>query len=75
MDKPSFNFGIALNYIKAGKKVMREGWNGKGMYVSLFESNKSDRLSYLMLKTVDDKFVPWTVSQTDVLAEDWRIYE
>lgn len=26
---------------------------------------------YLMMKTVDDEFVPWVISQTDALAEDW----
>ncbi|MFD8279712.1 DUF2829 domain-containing protein [Streptomyces samsunensis] len=28
---------------------------------------------YLMMKTVDDEFVPWVISQTDALAEDWEI--
>lgn len=27
------DFGWALEQLKAGKKVQREGWNGKGMYV------------------------------------------
>lgn len=27
---------------------------------------------YLMMKTVDDEFVPWVISQTDALAEDWE---
>lgn len=29
------NFGKALNYLKSGKKVCREGWNGKGMFLFL----------------------------------------
>lgn len=29
------NFSDALNQIKAGKKVSRSGWNGKGMFVFL----------------------------------------
>ena len=29
------NFGEALEAIKNGKKVAREGWNGKGMYLWL----------------------------------------
>lgn len=29
------NFSEALNHIKAGEKVSREGWNGKGMFVFL----------------------------------------
>ena len=28
-------------------------------------------LPYLMMKTVDGAFVPWLISQTDALAEDW----
>jgi len=31
-------------------------------------------LPYLMMKTVDDSFVPWLASQTDILAEDWLFY-
>lgn len=30
-------------------------------------------LPYLMMKTVDDEFVPWLVSQSDALAEDWQL--
>jgi hypothetical protein len=29
------NFGKALDAMKAGKKVSRAGWNGKGMWVAL----------------------------------------
>lgn len=28
-------------------------------------------LPYLMMRTADGAFVPWLVSQTDALAEDW----
>lgn len=28
-------------------------------------------LPYIVMKTADNKFVPWLASQTDVLAEDW----
>lgn len=30
-------------------------------------------LPYIMMKTADDAFVPWLASQTDILADDWRI--
>ncbi len=30
-------------------------------------------LPYLMIKTVDDSFVPWLASQTDILASDWYV--
>lgn len=29
------DFGGALNAIRSGKRVVREGWNGKGMFVYL----------------------------------------
>lgn len=32
------NFGVALEFLKNGKKIARQGWNGKGMWVSLFSS-------------------------------------
>ena len=27
---------------------------------------------YLMMRTVDGSFVPWVISQTDALADDWE---
>lgn len=33
-------FGQALAYIKAGCKLTREGWNGKGMFVYLVPGSK-----------------------------------
>lgn len=29
------NFGQALDMLRSGKKVCREGWNGKGMFIFL----------------------------------------
>jgi len=31
----SMTFGEALSALKAGKRVAREGWNGKGMFLFL----------------------------------------
>lgn len=33
-------FSVALEQIKAGKKVSRAGWNGKGMFVFLQEGSE-----------------------------------
>ena len=30
---------------------------------------------YFMLKCVDDTFVPWTPSVSDILAQDWFIVD
>lgn len=75
------DFAWALGQLKAGSRVLREGWNGKGMYVFLisgdewsFTNGKNDNyplLPFIALKTADGKQVPWQPSQTDILAEDW----
>lgn len=32
-----FDFGEAIRRLKVGKRVARQGWNGKGMYLFLAE--------------------------------------
>lgn len=32
-------FGVALEALKEGKRIAREGWNGKGMFVYLMKGN------------------------------------
>lgn len=77
-----FDIGDAITCMEDGYKVMRDGWNGKGMWVRLVEriepSEGDDgmaNLPYLEMKTADDKLIPWVASQTDLLAKDWRIFE
>lgn len=79
----SLSFAGALTALKEGKRVARKGWNGKGMFVFLVGTSwyglgtrGIDGLQcspYLAMKTADNQVVPWTVSQTDVLAEDWTV--
>jgi hypothetical protein len=69
----SMPFGQAIEALKAGKRVSRAGWNGKGMWLALElpDANSKMTAPYIYMKTADDKLVPWLASQTDVLAEDW----
>lgn len=82
----TFDFGTAVEALKQGARVAREGWNGKGMWLIYIGGNEYDvdaplrfnttELSpYIAMKTADNKLVPWLASQTDVLAEDWQIVE
>ena len=82
-------FGIAIEALKTGQKVARAGWNGKGMFLFVIQgSNDIAKLhgygfgeyvneptfrDAIFMRTVDNQLVPWTASQTDVLAEDWEI--
>ena len=81
------NFSQALEHVKLGGRVAREGWNGKGMYIFLigvkdsndywtYTNGKNDNYSllpFIAMKTADENVVPWLASQTDLLAEDWVI--
>lgn len=83
------SFGDAVKALKAGKKVSRSGWNGKGMWLALipqdqwglgwgipFDDGHVDapaKLPWIGMKTADNRFVPWLASQTDVLADDWGV--
>ena len=81
----NLTFGYAIEAMKLGKKVAREGWNGKGMWIMIcvpegdytLESTGETygRLPYLYMKTADNNLVPWLASQMDILAEDWIIAE
>ena len=69
------NFEGALTEIKRGKLLTRRGWNGKNQWVALQtpDENSKMTLPYLYINTVESNFVPWLVSQTDLLAEDWEM--
>lgn len=84
----ALSFGHAVQAMKEGCRVARSGWNGKGMWLSLvlkdgwtavIITTPSDPdlkyLSWIGMKTADNKFVPWLASQTDILADDWQIVD
>jgi hypothetical protein len=82
-------FGLAIEALKAGKRVSRAGWNGKGMWLLLvrgydYNPGKGESLYSVLgcvkpprigMKTADNGFGPWVASQTDMLADDWQIVE
>ena len=78
------DFGKALEALKAGKKVARRGWNGRGIYIEMQRPDAHSKMTlpYIYIVTnglVTDNpdapkgVVPWLASQTDMLAEDWEI--
>ena len=76
-------FGMAVELMKLGKRVARAGWNGKGMWLGLHKEGGAfireecgteiTYADYIVMKTADNKLVPWLASQSDVLAEDWMV--
>lgn len=69
----NMDFGQALNNLRAGHRVSREGWNGLGMWLGLQipDSGSKMGLPYIYISTSKKKLCPWTPSQCDVLAADW----
>lgn len=76
-DEINMDFSQALLLAKKHIPIQREGWNGKGLCVKLQEpdSNSKMNLPYLYIEYPDGRRCPWLASQTDIMAEDWRIFE
>ena len=66
--------GEALEAMKCGYKVRRNGWNGKGMWLKLQVPDEFSKMTlpYVYMRTVQGDRVPWLCSQTDLLALDWE---
>ena len=77
------NFGQALEALKSNGKVQRAGWNGSGLWLELQvpDSHSKMTLPYIFMsypldaKNTPGARVPWLASQTDLLAEDWRVIQ
>lgn len=84
--KDGITMGDALLLLKAGHKLARKGWNGKGMFLYYVPASTYPTMTaiakaefgeavrygaYIAMKTATGEVVPWLASQTDILAEDW----
>ena len=71
-------FGLAIEALKAGQRVARAGWNGKGMwveYVTAKDFSFSELNPHFVIKNTNNSFSTWVPSINDCLAEDWKIVE
>jgi len=71
--KTHMDIGEAVDALKAGKRVAREGWNGKNMYLDLQvpDAHSKMTLAYVYMYTAQGDLIPWLCSQSDLLAIDW----
>ena len=68
-------FSEALEFLKEGKKIVRQGWNGDNMFLELQKPDENSKvtLPYIYIRTACNNFVPWLASQTDLLSNDWFV--
>ena len=88
-EKELFDFGKAIQYLKEGKRLQRQGWNGKKQYIELATNisykNANDEIINAEHDAIGNKAIAfvgtsgiqlgWLASQADMLAEDWKIVE
>lgn len=77
---PAFSgtFSDALAELRSTSRInriYRDGWNGKNMHVGLQvpDSGSVNTLPYLYMRTAQGERVPWVVSHSDLLTNDWRL--
>ena len=81
------NFGKAIEALREGKKVARDGWNGKNQYIELATNisyvNANGTVVNCEHDAIGNKAIAfvgtsgvqmgWLASQSDMLADDWHI--
>jgi len=67
------DIGHAVGVLQMGGRVRRTGWNGKNMWLDFQSPDDSSRMTlpYVYMCTAQGYLIPWTCSQTDLLAKDW----
>lgn len=69
------NFSKALEDLRAGKIARRDSWEKDQHIAYVAGDEDAATLEHIMLTDSDGNSVPWTPSQTDILALDWNIVE
>lgn len=83
------DFGQAIKEVKNGKRIQREGWNGKKQYVELASAisyiNAQGKIVNVEHAAIGNNALAfvgtsgvqlgWLASQADMLAEDWKCVE
>lgn len=81
---PSMNIGQAIDAMRAGARVSRPSWNGKGMWLKLQVPDANSKMTepYVYIEYPPNPAhpvypngcrVPWLASQADLLAQDWAV--
>lgn len=80
-------FGKAIEFVKDGYRVQREGWNGKTQYIELATcvsyKNSQGEIVNVNHETMGNNAIAfvgtfgvqlgWLASQADMLSDDWKV--
>lgn len=86
-NETNMDFGKAIQRLKNGMRVQREGWNGKNQYIELATNisyiNTKNEIINVNHDAIGNNAIAfvgtsgvqlgWLASQADMLAEDWRV--
>lgn len=65
-------FSEALDLLREGRSLQREGWHGKHC-VKMHRSREPFTDDFLVILTESGAYMPWLASPADVVADDWRV--
>lgn len=71
-------FEEVLPELKKGAKVLRGGWSGFELYVTLVTDQVYDGhqvTPYFLIKTSDEGFSSFAPTVCDILADDWKLVQ
>ena len=80
------DFGKAIELLKEGKRLQREGWNGKKQYIELatnisYQNTKGEVINAehdvignkaIAFVGTSGVQIGWLASQSDMLSNDWK---
>lgn len=83
------SFGEAIELVKSGVRMSREGWNGKRQYIEIAKNisyvNPKGEIINVNHDAIGNQTIAfigtsgvqlgWLASQADMLAEDWIEFE
>lgn len=73
--KSIYSFEAALEHMKEGGKVSREGWNGKGLTAFITDLSISGYTTQMFVLQSVSGYNPWVPSTSDLLARDWQLHK
>jgi hypothetical protein len=68
------NFFKMMRAVADGEKAFREVWGEGAVFVAMSSLNPGAEKS-LSIYIEDKMFHPWTVSASDVAAQDWKLVD